>query len=364
MNQQTFVLLLFLIIPFQIFGQVEEISAPKANQDTLTPKQKMLKAINDGPYIFIEDDQLVEKSVVSGIPTINKLPKDAYQTTFKQEKSKYKKVKKIAALSDIHGQHELAVEILTNHNIIDEQQNWIFGEGHLIIVGDIFDRGPQVNETLWLLYQLEKQAKDAGGKVHVLLGNHEYLVLQKDLRYIHKKYRIVSALLKTNYADLYGKNTVMGRWLRSKSTIVKINDNTFVHGGISKEFLATPYNMGEINSIMRKSIDIAEEVRDSTGISYHFFGQSGPIWYRGYFNDNLPEEEISEILSGIHSNHIVVGHCSNETVVELYNGKVYGVDSSIKLGKYGELLLIEDKKYYRGTKEGEIIEFKDKKITK
>jgi len=36
---------------------------------------------------------------------------------------------------------------------------------------------------------------------------------------------------------------------------------------------------------------------------------------------------------------------------------VYGVDSSIKLGEYGELLLIEGKNYYRGTKDGERIKF-------
>ena len=357
MNLKTVILILGLILPFCVFSQEQKLDTIVAKQDTLTPKQKMLRSLTDGPYIFIQEDKLVEKNIVNGEVISKELAKDAFKTEFKREKSKYRKVKKIAALSDIHGQHELAVEILTNHQIIDENQNWMYGEGHLIIVGDIFDRGPQVNETLWLLYKLEAQAKEAGGKVHVLLGNHEYLVFQHDLRYIHKKYRIVSALLKTSYTDLYGKNTVMGRWLRSKPTVVKINDNTFVHGGISKEFLEIGYNIEKINSTMSESIDIAEEVLDSTGISYYYFGETGPVWYRGYFNDNLPDEEISDILSDIYSKHIVVGHCSNETVVELYDGKVYGVDSSIKLGEYGELLLIEGKKYYRGTKDGERIGF-------
>jgi len=340
MNRKIIQLMLLLTIPLLGFGQV-----------------KQLDSLNDGPYIFIEADQLIEKNIVNGQVISKTLSKDAYPTTFKRAKSRYKKVKKIAALSDIHGQHELAVEILTNHQIIDAQQNWNYGEGHLIIVGDIFDRGPKVNETLWLLYKLEQQAEKVGGKVHVLLGNHEYLVFQNDLRYIHKKYKAVSALLKTGYSELYGKNTVMGRWLRSKPTIAKINDNTFVHGGFSKEFLTIGYNMKNINRIMSESIDIAEEVLDSTGISYHYFGEIGPVWYRGYFYDNLPDKEISDILSAIYSKHIVVGHCSNETIVELYDGKVYGVDSSIKLGKYGELLLIEGKNYYRGTKDGERIKF-------
>jgi len=354
MNHKIIILIGLLLTPFWVFSQDTTVTTI---QDTVPAKSNRFSFLNDGPYIFIEGEELVQKNIVNGEVVIKKLPKDAYKTEFKREKSKFKKVKKIAALSDIHGQHDLAVEILTNHKIIDAEQNWNYGEGHLIIVGDIFDRGAKVNETLWLLYKLEQQAKEAGGKVHVLLGNHEYLVFSKDLRYIHRNYIISSGLLKTDYAELYGKNTVMGRWLRSKPTIVKINDNTFVHGGISKEFLGIPYNREEINKIMSESIDIAEAELDSTGVSYHYFGDNGPVWYRGYFYDDLPKEEISDILSGIYSKHIVVGHCSNETVVELYDGKVYGVDSSIKLGEYGELLLIEGKKYYRGTKDGERIGF-------
>ena len=125
----------------------------------MPPKKKGLSSVNDGPYIFIEEDQLVEKRIVGGEVVIKNLPKDAFPTKYKREKSKFRKVNKIAALSDIHGQHDLAVEILTNHAIIDADENWNYGEGHLIIVGDIFDRGDKVNETLWLLYKLEQQAK-------------------------------------------------------------------------------------------------------------------------------------------------------------------------------------------------------------
>lgn len=357
MNRNIITLILSILLPFLAVCQASKLNTSGTAQDTMTPRQKMLSTLTDGPYIFIEADQLVEKRVEKGKVVIKKLPKNAFETEFEREKATYKKVKKIAALSDIHGQHELAVEILTNNQIIDEDQNWNYGDGHLIIVGDIFDRGPHVNETLWLLYKLEKQAETAGGKVHVLLGNHEYMIFKKDLRYIHKKYAMVSGLLQTSYDDLYGKNTVMGRWLRSKPTIVKINDNTFVHGGISKEFLTIDYEIEKINRIMSESIDVAKEVLDTTGITHNYFGRHGPVWYRGYFNDDLPEEEISDILSDIYSRHIVVGHCSHETVVELYNGKVYGVDSSIKSGKYGELLLIEGKNYYRGTKDGGRIKF-------
>ncbi|WP_420318184.1 metallophosphoesterase [Ekhidna sp.] len=314
--------------------------------------------INDGPYIFIEDQQLVQKSVVDGAVVRKELIAETYDTTFRVEPSTYIKVEKIAALSDIHGQYDLAVEILQNNQIIDEELNWSFGKGHLVIVGDIFDRGDTVTEVLWLIYKLEKQAQKAGGNLHYLLGNHEYMVLHKDLRYLHEKYPVVSELLKMSYDDLYGKNTVLGRWLRSKHTIIKINEHVFVHGGISNAFLSTVrFDLASINKTMRESIDRSKEEMKATDFYTTYYGSSGPIWYRGYFYNPIPEQTIDSILTKITSDHIVVGHCSNEEVVSRYNHKVFGVDSSIKKGEYGEILFLLDDRYYRGTKEGDIIEF-------
>ena len=47
---------------------------------------------------------------------------------------------------------------------------------------------------------------------------------------------------------------------------------------------------------------------------------------------------------------------SNEEVVQLYNNKIFGVDSSIKKGKYGEVLIIKNKRFFRGTLNGKLIE--------
>ena len=62
--------------------------------------------------------------------------------------------------------------------------------------------------------EFEIQAKKKGGFVHILLGNHEYMVFQNDLRYIHSKYHKTPFLLGIEYKELYGKNTVIGKWLR------------------------------------------------------------------------------------------------------------------------------------------------------
>ncbi len=141
---------------------------------------------------------------------------------------------KIIAVSDIHGEYEYFVDILINSGVIDSSLNWVWGNGHLVIDGDVFDRGDLVTECLWLIYRLEQQAEAAGGEVHFVLGNHELMVIRGDNRYVHDKYiKGICRKTRIKHEDLFGPDMELGRWLRSKLTLLKINDILFVHGGIS-----------------------------------------------------------------------------------------------------------------------------------
>tara|TARA_X000001036_G_scaffold104620_2_gene97831 strand:+ start:1465 stop:2514 length:1050 start_codon:yes stop_codon:yes gene_type:complete len=322
--------------------------------------------LSDGPYIFIKEKKLIEKTINKGIVQSKTLRNNSYDTIFYPEKSTFTTKKNIVALSDIHGQYDLAIELLKNNKIIDSKLNWNFGKGHLVIVGDVFDRGDKVNEILWLIYKLEIQAKNKGGHVHFILGNHEYMILQKDLRYINEKYKLSSKLMGLKYEELYNNQTILGRWLRSKSTIIKINDNVFVHGGVSKDFIIkNGVDFDILNLIMRKHIDFPKNEMKVMDFYDLYYGQKSLIWYRGYFKryfdrykENLTEKDISKILNLINSDHIVVGHCSHNEIVQLYNNKVFGVDSSIKKGKYGEVLFITKRGFFKGTLNGKLIKFK------
>ena len=145
-------------------------------------KENKFSSHSDGPYIFFEKNKLVEKGIINGEVYLKDLDLNVYDSTYNIQRSNYRNIDNIAALSDIHGQYDLLIELLTNNKIINNDLNWDFGEGHLVIVGDIFDRGGKVNEVLWLIYKLEIQARKMGGRVHFLLGNHDYMDLQGDIR--------------------------------------------------------------------------------------------------------------------------------------------------------------------------------------
>ena len=91
---------------------------------------------------------------------------------------------RIVAIGDIHGDIDALNGILKNAGVIDTGGRWIASDATLVQVGDFTDRGPSVRAVMDLLMDLERQATAAGGRVVVLLGNHEVMNLTGDGRYI------------------------------------------------------------------------------------------------------------------------------------------------------------------------------------
>ena len=269
------------------------------------------------------------------------------------EKSEYRKVKKLFILSDIEGNFSAFRKLLQANNVVDENFEWKFGEGHLVLVGDFFDRGQQVTEVLWLIYSLEEKAKAAGGYVHFVLGNHEIMNLSGDLRYVHPKYLNNASLLQQHYMSLYDENTELGRWLRTKNIVEKVGDIVFAHGGISGFINRLNLSIEDINKLARPYYsDTLYNYADQS--SDALMGDLGPFWYRGYYVKNNPliPLEIDSTLTLYRSRYIVTGHTLvADTISAWYNGRLFNTDVHHASGK-SEALLVEDKKFYRVNTEG------------
>lgn len=334
--------------------------------------------INDCPYIFYEQGKVVVKWIEEGILfeksySNNKFKKlkiascEDFEAKYLKTNSKalidnkqnFTDVPNIAILSDIHGQHDLFIDLMKAHKIIDEEGNWDYADGHFVLVGDVFDRGDKVTETLWFLYKLEQQAAKAGGKVHFLLGNHEIMVLKGDLRYISDKYIKVSEKMGIAYDELFSDNTLIGQWLRTKPVAISINKIAFSHAGFSPEFANRKFNIELTNRLFHE--EIIDHTKDSimTNEVLKFMVKSkGPVWYRGYFKDEeFDKQAAQKILDGMEMKTIVVGHTSMKRVMSHFDGLIYSVDSSIKKGEYGEILFWEKGQFLRGTLTGELIQF-------
>jgi len=271
----------------------------------------------------------------------------------KHEKTEFSDVSKRFVISDIEANFRAFRQLLQGNSIIDENFNWTFGNGHLVLTGDFVDRGEQQTEVLWLIYSLEEQAKAAGGYVHYILGNHEIMNLSGDLRYLHPKYVLNSNLLEEGYVSLLGENSELGRWLRTKNVMEKVGDILFCHAGISSAVNNMDFSTSKINKLV-KPYYADTTYQYSTPEIDVLYGDLGPFWYRGYYHGvRASNAQVDSTLSIYKVKHITTGHTVvADTISVLYNGKVINTDVHHAKGHI-EGLLIENGSYYRVTALGE-----------
>lgn len=238
-------------------------------------------------------------------------------------------------VADTHGEYEIVVELLQAHKVIDRQLRWSFGEGHMIVLGDMFDRGAHQVEILWLLYKLEAEAQRAGGGLHVLVGNHEHMVLSGDVRYLNEKYpRAAAALNAGSYSALWHGETVLGQWLRSRAAVMKIGDYLCAHGGIAPVAAQQKLPLHMLNESLRDALANRTALpAPAQSLAAFVTGTWGPLWYRGYFpGDRRPgdpahatADDVRQILNHYGARRILVGHTRVPTVTPLYGGDVIAV---------------------------------------
>jgi hypothetical protein len=262
----------------------------------------------------------------------------------------YLKQNKIFAVSDIEGNMYAFHKLLRANEIIDSNSNWTFGSGHLVLVGDFVDRGLNVTQCLWLIYKLEKQASNHGGRVHFILGNHELFNLRGINYHVRSKYKNLATKLDLDYSkDFYGINSELGRWLRTKNTIEKIGDILFVHGGISQDLLNLDLTIKEINQIVRNNISTLNYTDSMSEIIY---GGEGPLKYRGF--GHAQDTETSNIISKakqyFNVSTLIIGHSTVHDIYRQYERSLINIDvhfpnkdSDINRGKG---LLIEADNWY------------------
>ena len=338
----------------------------------------------DGPYIFYEEnkikivninqyDEIVETftneidSLLVQVP--NQTPDHFYiklNTNIKKPPSVYEEAEKIVVISDIEGNYYSFANLLIGNKVTDENLNWTFGTGHLILNGDFVDRGKYVTQVLWLIYKLEQEAEAAGGYVHFIVGNHEAMNLEGNFKYVKDKYRRLADDLGILYVDFYNKNNEMGRWMRSKNIVEKIGDNILTHGGISKTLLNKKLNFNDINEIAQANYGI-DLHNDISTIPNLLFGRYGPLWYRGLVKDDnyyskASEFDVTKMLEYYDSDRIIIGHCIVDDISTDYNGKVVRIDlhhpENENSDEISKALLIEKGILYKVDNTGKKIEIK------
>lgn len=336
--------------------------------------QQQLLRMKDGPYVLynetpkiytIDGAEVQQNGLNSTAVTTITAATDIYGKFIKvdlQKKisvppSEYTHPDSLLILSDIEGNFGAFRKLLQSNNVIDDSFNWTFGSGHLVFVGDMFDRGEQVAECLWLIYSLEEKAKAKGGYVHFILGNHELMNLQGNHSYTMEKYKKNAVLLGRTITELYDQNSELGRWLRSKNIVEKIGELLILHGGASSELNKLPISIEQINHLARPYYtNHSQEFNDKT-LNTIMNTKTGVFWYRDYYkngSNKATQQQIDSTLQKFDVNYIITGHTIvADTISMHYEGKVINTDTHHASGKSEALFIKGMNHYYRVNDKGE-----------
>ena len=206
-------------------------------------------------------------------------------------KGEWSDVSRVTAVGDLHGSYDKAVRLFQGAGLIDDNLHWIGGDQHLVTAGDLLDRGTGDRQLMDLMMRLQKESQKAGGRVHVLLGNHEAMNLQRDMRYVNprsfaawaddetekerrlalRKYlsghlgsdrpsRTRSDFQQSFPPGFFARQRSLdrdgeyGSWLLTLPAVIKVNGVVYVHGGITVETAALGIdgiNRGVVDDLVR-----------------------------------------------------------------------------------------------------------------
>jgi len=348
-------LLIALLLPLSAWSGAQVPAAATAQE-----------ALSDGPHVLWEGRKAevlsvregrVKRSVLGarynlalpGLPALRLEPKGPASPLLEAPAPD-----RLAAVSDVHGNLAGLQALLRGQGITDATNHWTFGKGHLVVVGDVMDRGAQVTDCYWLLRSLEAQALKQGGRVHMVMGNHESMVMKGDLRYVNPKYRQLSAGLLPGLDTLYGPESEVGRWLRLRPALIRIGRTLFIHGGISPQLLGERPSLKEVNARLAVAWKAGTTDEERKAV----LGTHGPLWYRGLIPGadaklgDATVDHVQALLKAFDADRVVVGHTTLDTVTTFHEGRVIGVDAGLKDGKPGALLLLERGKAFIGLPDG------------
>ena len=224
------------------------------------------------------------------------------------------------AVGDVHGDLDALRGALRAAHLIDASNRWSGGRAVLVQTGDVLDRGDQEQEIVDWLDGLGDQAREAGGDVLELLGNHEVMNVAGDLRYVtpggFEDFEDVKGLdlsdPKLARAPQGARARLAaflpgGRYALEVSehpTIGMVGATVFVHGGVLPHHVS--YGVERLNG------EVSEWMRgDRAELPPIMSNEQAPLWTRVFSTDPVSPENcalLGRVLDSMGAARMVVGH--------------------------------------------------------
>ncbi|KAH8100831.1 hypothetical protein BXZ70DRAFT_1077448 [Cristinia sonorae] len=286
--------------------------------------------------------------------------------------------RKIVAVGDLHGDLPNAQSVLQMAGVVDADGNWTGGVDFFVQTGDIIDRGDDTIKLYMYMDKLRAQAQAVGGTVLSHLGNHEWMNVIGDWRYVYpseiKTFGSVAARQKMLSTGRIGKS-----WAANYTTASRLPlhpslgpPNTdydpsiasslshaaisFVHGGLAPTYpdlTPFPSRINELGHTLLRKLQAQDPPpaphppnaypglpHSATASEQRLYGNDGPLWYRGWALD--PEDvacsRVDDVLQKTGTRRMIMGHTPDfQKIVSRCGGKIIIIDTGISHAYGGAL---------------------------
>jgi len=273
---------------------------------------------------------------------------------------------RLVVVGDLNGAADALIEILRGTGLVDARLRWCGGAASLVQIGDLFNRGGGARRALTLLLRLQREAKQKGGKVSILLGNHEvmtalgneaYCTEQEYLafasvserkawsarvqRAARRIYRAASngrilpfeprleawkALNAPGQAAMRRELSARGRLgkaLRRLPVAEQVGELVCVHAGILPKFAAL--GIEGMNELCQREWQIASKRYADLQRRGLFRNPDGPLWDRSLARDAAARARVNlkRSLALLGAKRMVVGHTPTHTLAGGHKGHIH-----------------------------------------
>lgn len=264
---------------------------------------------------------------------------------------------RIVAIGDIHADIDAARAAFQLAGAADGKDEWIGGSLVVVQLGDLIGRSYQDREVLDYILDIQKKAAAAGGRVHVLLGNHEVFGARLRVDFVsNKAYSAFDDIPGLNlydprlahlpaYQRARGASLIPGGYyakqLSKFPVVLRLGNTIYVHGGVTPHW--ANYGVDLINKEFSQWFAGAiDEPASAIGVDA---GKADDIVIMSrHFSADVSDEDcllLKESLEILGARRMIVAHSVQESITPRCDSKVWAIDTGMSRYYGGTLQVLE-----------------------
>jgi hypothetical protein len=261
---------------------------------------------------------------------------------------------RVVAIGDVHADLDAFRLALRTAGAIDARDQWVGGRLTVVQLGDLVGRSDEERQVLDLLFTLQQRARQAGGAVHALIGNHEVFGGRLDnqaigpnpfpgwegvpgLRLDEPRLRLLPPHARPRAAALMPGGPYARR-LAEFPVVLTLGQTVFVHGGVTPRWAR--YGVDRINR------EVRDWLRGQTGEPDSTLGvdDGDRVMWTRQFSANVTGEDcavLEESLKVLRARRMVVAHTVHPEITARCDERLWAVDVGMSRAYGGRVEVLE-----------------------